>query len=208
MEDSSFCVTVGKCSGTVYRAITEQSELLGRRLGGVARSLTDELRLMWLRAENLMASIRNDSQLAHWEMKRRDDFARLGEELFERRKEELEAMYRDDDYQEIIGSLCDNEKRIGRIRDDRTARFKRMREATVFRHALAQLRSPEPRIRRAAMRIIEKIGRPEASAAVARLLQDPDTEVRVRAREALLKLSRRQDEIEVAAAGEEEANHD
>lgn len=189
MKESSFCVAMGKCSGSMYRAVAENGSRIGRYMDAAARTVTDEARMMWLRLGNLVKSIKTNSQLAHWELKRKDDFAKLGEELFRRKESELERLVPDEDFKAVLQRVRKAQDRIRGIEDDRQAQNKRMREMTVFRHAAAQLRSPEPRIRRAALRVLEKLNRSEALPHIASLLKDPDDEVRARAREAINKIS-------------------
>jgi len=205
---SSFCVAAGKCTGNLYRAVADKSSRLVHFLEGASKSVADEAGMVCRRVGNLFKTVKKDTQLTHWEMKRRDDFARLGEELFHRREAELEKLLPDEDFKEILSQVRADEERIRDIENEKVVQHKYMHEATAYGHATTQLKNADPRIRRAALRILTRLGRTEAIIKITPLLRDPDAEVRTRARETIQKLS---DLEGAAAAGQEsteEQDHD
>ena len=193
MKDSSFCVAIGKCSGSAYRSMAEKSSRVGHYLDKAAKAVAAEAHMLWMRFGNLFKAIKTDSQLAHWEMKRKDDFAKLGEEIFRHKEPEIEHLIPDEDFQAIVSRVREDQDRIRSIEGEKSAQHRRMREMSVFKHATAQLDSSDPRMRRAALRVLERMGRTDAIPHISRLLHDLDDEVRARARAVIQKLSHSED---------------
>jgi len=205
---SSFCVAAGKCTGNLYRAVADKSSRLVHFIEGASKSVADEAAMVARRVGNLFKTVKKDTQLTHWEMKRRDDFARLGEELFHRKEAELEKLLPDEDFKELLAQVRADEERIRNIENEKVVQHKYMREATVYGHATTQLKNPDPRIRRAALRILARLGRSEAIIKITPLLRDPDAEVRTRARETIQKLSELEGAGGAGQESTEEQDHD
>ena len=205
---SSFCVAAGKCTGNLYRTMADKTSRLVHFLEGASKSVSDEAGMVYRRVGNLFKTVKKDTQLTHWEMKRRDDFARLGEELFRRREAELEKLLPDEDFKELMDQVRADEEHIRGIENEKVVQHKYMREATVYGHATTQLKNPDPRIRRAALRILTRLGRTEAIIKITPLLRDPDAEVRTRAGEAIQKLSDMAQEAGTGQESTEEQDYD
>ncbi|MDO8805448.1 MAG: HEAT repeat domain-containing protein, partial [Elusimicrobiota bacterium] len=201
---SSFCVTMGKCSGNTYRALSENSDRLTKCLGGAAKAIADEAHMISMRLGNLFKTVRKDTQLTHWELKRRDDFARLGEEIFRRKEAELEKTETDEDFKALLAQVREDEERIRDIEDEKNVQRRKMRDESTYGHATTQLKNPDPRIRRAALRILMRLGRSEAISKITPLLKDADAEVRAKAREAISSLSDQEEAAPSQETGEEE----
>lgn len=208
MAGSSFCAAAGKCSGNVYRTLVENSGRLKQCIGGAAKAISDETHMLCLRIGNLFKTVKKDTQLTRWEMKRRDDFARLGEELFRRKESELEQFVPDEEFKALLAQVREDEEHIRNIESEKTIQRRYMRDATVFGHATTQLTNPDPRIRRAALRILVRLGKAEAVSKIMPLLKDPDAEVRARARDAIRSLSNFEETVPADQGHMEEQDHE
>lgn len=205
---SSFCAAMGKCSGNTYRALSENSDRLTKCLGGAAKAIADEAHMIAMRLGNLFKTVKKDTQLTHWELKRRDDFARLGEELYRRKEAELEKTETDEEFKAILAQIREDEERIHDIEDEKTVQRRKMRDESTFGHATTQLKNPDPRIRRAALRILMRLGRTEAIAKITPLLKDGDAEVRAKAGEAIRSLSASEEAAAPISENVEEEDHE
>lgn len=189
MKEKGTCVAVGKCVGSTYRKVVEKTSGLRHFFGKVTRSVGEETKVILAKVGNLFKRVKHDGHLAHWEMKQKDNFARFGEEIFRIKEAELDTMITDKDVKKIVEQIKEDQSHIQQIKDAMYAQKRHMEETLMFKRAVDELTSPESRMRRVALRVMERLGKKEAIPYLVKLLEDPDQEVRDRAREVIQKLT-------------------
>lgn len=190
MGGTKFCTTVGKYVGSMYRCANAHCSKAGQLCANSVNVLKEESKVLLARVSNLFKTVGNDSRMAVLETKRKEDFARLGEELY--RLEEEEPGRLDPEYKslkEILDCVKEDQSRIDKIEREIHAQRRKMQEKIVFKHALKQLESQERHARLSALRVLKRQGNKEAISRVAKLLEDPDPKVRESARTTIQKLS-------------------
>lgn len=189
MKEAGFCVNIGKCVGSAYRSVSGKAGRMAGFLNGALRRVSDGAAGVCARVDNFFGRIKGDSRLAKMEMERREDFARLGGEIFRLKGREIEGIVPGEKVKEIVAKLSLDEVRIGEIRDQMRSQQKKMQEMAVFKHAMLHLRASDPRVRRAALRVLEKLQMKECMSEVVALLEDSDAEVRIQAQGLIQKLT-------------------
>lgn len=189
MKEKGPCVLVGKLVGSAYRKMAEQTRKIRYFLGRAAGTVAEEVRVMTAKFGNLFKRVKTDGQLAHWEMKQKDDFAELGEEIFRLKEAELDSLFKEESILKILEQLKQDQAKLKEVKDAVYGQRRRMEEIIIFRHALDKLKNPEARVRRVALRVLERLGKKEAIPHLVNLLEDPDPEVRQRARDIIQVLT-------------------
>ena len=189
MQEKGTCVSVGKCVGSTYRRLVDKTDKIRHFLRNASRSVAEETEVICAKFGNLFKRVKNDGQLAHWEMKQKDNFAKFGEEVFRLKESELNKMFEDQNVKKVVEQIRQDESQIQKIKDAMYVQKKRMEETLIFKRAVDELKSPEARLRRVALRVIERLGKREAIPYLVTLLEDPDQEVRQRAKEIIQKLT-------------------
>ena len=189
MKEKGICVMVGKCVGSTYRKVIEKTNSFMLFLGKASQSAGEEIREMFAKSDNLFRRVKNDGQLAHWEMKQKDNFAKFGEEVYRLKEAEINKLFKEGNVKQILEQIKKDQVQIDEIKDAMYAQQKRMSEIIIFKRALVELKSPEAHTRRVALRVMERINKKEAIPHLVNVLSDPDPEVRDRARELIQKLT-------------------
>lgn len=189
MKEKGTCVTAGKCVGSTYRWAMEKTAKFRSFFNNAAKSMAEEARTIKARFGNLFKKVKTGGQLAHWEMKQKDNFAKLGEEVFKIKKDKKTDALEGENIQEIMSNIEKDQDKINTIKEEDYAQKKRMEEMMVLKRATAQLESPEVRLRRVAIRVLERLGKKEAIPYLVNLLEDPDMDIRNLAKDVIRKLS-------------------
>lgn len=189
MKEKGPCVAVGKYVGSTYRMIGEKTRRIRHFLGKAVQAVAEEVKVITAKFGNLFKKVKTESQLAHWEMKQKDDFAKLGEEIFRLKEAELDSMFKEESILDILDQVKKDQTKLEEVKGVVYAQKKRMEEIIVFRHAVERLKNPEARARRVALRVLERLGKKEAIPHLVNLLEDPDPEVRKRVRDMIQELT-------------------
>ena len=190
MNERSLCVVVGKYVGSACRKTVEKTGTVRNFLGKAVKSVTGEARVMAVRVGNLFKKVKTNSQLAHWEMRQKDGFSKLGEEMFRAKGEEITRLFKDANVKKIVQQVQNSQGRIQNIKNEINGQQKRMDDLVMFRHATGELRNPDSRMRLVALRVLGKLGKREAIPCLVKLLDDPHQMVRRRASEVIQKLTK------------------
>ncbi len=198
MKESGFCVNIGKCVGSAYRSASGSACRITGLFRGAFRCVSDGTAGVCARIDSFFGRIKGDSRLARIEVTQKENFAKLGGELFRLKGREIEGLVPGEKVKEIIAKLSLDEARIGEIKNQMRTQQKKMQEMVVYKHAMLHLRVSDPRVRRAALRVLEKLEMRECVSEVVALLEDADAEVRIQAQGLIQKLTRLSSDSEEA----------
>lgn len=189
MKEKGICVSVGKCVGSTYQATVGTTTRVAFFFSNVVRTVADETTGICSRIGNLFKRVKGDSRLAHWEVKRKDDFAELGGEIYKLKGKNLESILEEEKVKKILEKVEEDQSEIQKIKDAITDQHKKMQRMVVYKHSMRQLQNPEPNVRRAALRVLERLNDRRAVPEVVALLSDPDAGVRAQARQVIHKIA-------------------
>jgi len=193
--DKKVCVTAGKTAGSVVRGAADLTEsvrkgtsVIGQTLVSTCKATGQVLHEVSLKIGNLCSRVKTDSHFAYWESKQKEVFHKLGKELFILKESEKTDILEDKKVKELIEEAHSHEKEMQKIKDEMALQRQKMELAITLKRAEEDLKSTDPRIRRVAIRVLERIGAKEAIPYLTKALNDPDMEVRTRASEVMHKL--------------------
>jgi hypothetical protein len=189
MKEKGTCVAAGKCVGTTYRKVSEETQKFGMFLEKSFQTVREEMKMIFARMGNLFKRVKTDGKLAHWEMKQRDNFAKLGEEIYRKKKSELNKLFNEENLKDIFAQIETDEEKIHEMKGINDKQRRRMEEMILFKHAIKELKSSEVKMRRVALRVLERLGKKEAISYLVELLNDPEPEIRSKASEIIQDLS-------------------
>lgn len=188
MNRKNPCVAVGKCVGGSCRWLATGTRKIRYVFSKSFQTMTVKAKIMTAKLCNLLKNVKNDGQFAHWEVKQRDNFAKLGEEVFRLKGSELNDVFKEEHIMEILSRIREGQTRVRNIKGAIRAQRGRIKEVILFEHALDELKSAETRRRLGALRVLKRLGRKEVIPDVVKLLEDHDPEVRDQAKEVIIKL--------------------
>lgn len=199
MKEGGFCVNVGKSVGSAYRSVFGKGGRITGFFSGALSCVSDASAGACARIDSFFGRIKGDGRLAKMEIERKEDFAKLGGEVFRLKGREIEGLVPGEKVKEIVAKLSLDEARISEIRDQMRSRQKKMQELVVYKHAMLHLKAADPKVRRAALRVLEKLQMKECMPEVVVLLEDKDAEVRIQAQGLIQKLTHHSCEPEESA---------
>ena len=136
---------------------------------------------MCARLGNLCKSISTDGQLAAWDEKQKEVYLQLGEEIFRGIREKPENLLEQENVKNLLERAGENESHIQEIKEATALQKHKMDGIAIFKQAKDNLQSKDPRMRRVAIRLFERLGDKKAIPLLTGALEDPDSEVRERA---------------------------
>jgi len=170
MSEGKICEAAGKAAGTVAR---KTEEGLGKVKEGTSTICG--------RLGNLCGF-----ELARLEKKREQIIAELGNEVWCLYHDKIyKSVFEQDTVKELVSKLNACEKEIKRIENELEAQRKKKEKKAALKEALSELKNKDPKVRKAAIRVIEKMNGNDAVKYLNKALKDKDSEVRKRAAEAL-----------------------
>jgi len=153
-----------------------------------ADSLSYSFKRMKAKMGNLRKRVKDESRLASCDEKQKTVFAELGREVFYGNDDKKNNAIELEQVKKLLKEAKDYEKQKQEIMDEISIQKRKMDEIVIFRKAILNLENSDPRIRRVAIRVLDRLGSREAVSYLTRALEDTDPEVRHRAREVLHKL--------------------
>jgi HEAT repeat protein len=186
------CVQAGKTAGSCVRGVVSVSKKTGK-VGTLIKKCVDSTAnatiRMCARLGNLCKSISTDGQLAAWDEKQKDVYLRLGEEIFRGIKEKPESLLEQENVKNLLEQAGENESHIQEIKEATALQKHKMDGIAIFKQAKDNLQSKDPRMRRVAIRLFDRLGDKKAIPLLTKALEDPDSEVRERAARVLHKFA-------------------
>lgn len=185
------CVEASKAAGSCVRGVID----LGRRTGKVgeavkrcAEATADATKRLCAKIGNLFKRVSTDGQLAAWTEKQKDIFLQLGEQVFLGYQQKIENLLEQENIKRLLEQASECEKRKSEIKEAIAEQKRKMDEIEIFKRAEENLKSQDPRMRRVAIRVLERLSDKKAIPLLTKALEDPDPEVKERAAEVLHKL--------------------
>lgn len=185
------CVEAGKAAGSCVRGVVELTRKTGK-VGEVVKkcavSTVDATKRFCAKVGNLFKRVSTDGQLAAWTEKQKDVFLQLGEQVFLGYQQRIENLLEQENIKNLLEQASECEKHKSEIKEAIVEQKRKMDEIVIFKRAKENLESQDPRMRRVAIRVFERLGDRKAIPLLTKALEDPDEEVRKHAREVLHKL--------------------
>lgn len=189
-------VQAGKIAGEVVRTtsqITKQTSagcsIISRFFYSAVEAMNSAMKDVCARFGNLFTRIKEDSRLAVLETKQKDSLQELGKEVFSLFKDQEERVFENDKVKEFLSQVQNYENEIQKVKDEIAVQKQKMEERAIIERVKKELKSDNPRTRKVAIRILERIGnKEEILELLSHNLNDPDPEVRVRVAELVHKL--------------------
>ena len=193
--DKQVCVTAGKTAGSVVRGASNLTESVRKGTSVISQTLVSTckatgqiLQEVSLKIGNLCSRVKTDSHFAYWETKQKEVFQKFGHEIFNLILSEEATVLENKKVKELLEEARNCEKELQKIKDEMALQREKMEIAITLKRAEVDLKSNDPRIRRVAIRVLERLGVKEAIPYLTKALNDTDVEVRTRASEVMHKL--------------------
>lgn len=154
----------------------------------VGRRIVDQTRIFLARLGNLCKRARDDGGLAYWQTKQIDAFAKLGQKVFELLPTHKENIFEQDEIKQLVKEVEDCVSHIQRIKDEIDLQKRKMDRLAILGVAKKGLKSKDPKSRRAAIRMLEKVDDKGVIPLLMDALGDPDEQIRSRAADLLHRL--------------------
>ena len=189
------CVEAGKVAGSIVRSAADVTEsvskgtsVISQVIASTCKATGQALHEVTLKIGNLCSHLKTNSHFAYWETKQKEAFHKFGQEIFNLIVSEKPDVLEDKKVKELFEEAQNCEKEMQKIKDEMAIQRQKMEIAITLKRAEADLKSDDPRIRRVAIRVLERIGVKEAIPYLTVALNDADLEVRTRASEVMHKL--------------------
>ena len=189
------CVKAGETAGNVVRTTANATKgLVGgcsvicETISTVAKSTYQMTKEVCAKLGNLFHHVRKDSQIAVLETKQKEIFSKLGQEVFSSVESGVTNIVEDEKAKELLKSAVNCEKEIQNVKDEIELQQQKMEEIAILKRVKNELQSEDPRIRRVAIRVLERVESKEAVSILSQCLSDPDIEVKTRAADVMRKL--------------------
>ena len=189
------CVKAGEAAGSVVRTTANATKgLVGgcsvicETISTVAKSTYQMTKEVCTKLGNLFHHVRKDSQIAILETKQKEIFSKLGQEVFSSVESGVTNIVEDEKAKELLKSAGNCEKDIQKVKDEIELQQQKMEEIAILKRVKNELKSEDPRIRRVAIRVLERVENKEAVSILSQCLSDPDIEVKTRAADVMRKL--------------------
>ena len=193
--DKQVCVTAGKTAGSVVRGASNLTESVRKGTSVISQTLVSTckatgqiLQEVSLKIGNLCSRVKTDSHFAYWENKQKETFHKFGQEIFRLTESGETNVLESKNIKELLEEARNCEKEMQKIKDEMAVQRQKMELAITLKRAETDLKSTDPRIRRVAIRVLERVGVKEAIPYLTGALNDPDMEVRTRASDVMHKL--------------------
>lgn len=204
------CVKAGKTAGGVVRYVVDTIKKTGKIGNSIGETISTGAKAVaegWQSCctgfDNFCKRIRYGSKTAAFESKQKDVFTRIGEKVFvekELKKEEDSNILEDIEMKEFLEKASSHEKEIQKIKDELAIQKQKMDTIAVIKRAKEDLENKDARIRRVAIRVLERVGTKEVIPYLSNVLNDPDSEVRERASDVMHKLVEKFKEVQKSSA--------
>lgn len=182
------CVEAGKVAGKVVRTTAGATQKacgglasVGKSINPMVKSICDSTKNLCSKLGHLFSRVRKDSRLAVLEVRQKDVFQKIGQEVFSLLDSGKKDILENESAKDLLKEAGNYEKEMQKVKDEISLRMQKMEEREIFNRAKTELRDPDPRKRRIAIRILERIGTTEVLPILSECLRDSDNEVKSRA---------------------------
>lgn len=173
MTTGEVCEVAGEVAGTIVRKATKGLEKVKAKTVTICEKVGSVCK----------------KRIARLERKKKDAFTRLGVELWNLyQKKVLKSVFEQNKVKKLIVELEGHEGEIQRIETEMEVKKKMREKRASLRKAKADLKDEDPRVRKAAIRTLYKIGGNTAIPYLNKALDDSDEEIRESAASILQKL--------------------
>lgn len=168
-------------------AVRKTMKMLERMKGGFISSLIKSEEVTMTICEKISNLCKKQASTAY--TKKNEAIAKLGAEVWALYQDKVfKSIFQQDNVKKLIEELEVYEKEVREIEEKILAEKKEKERREKLRKAVSDIRSDDPRVKRSAIRVMEKIGGKEAIPYLNEVLDDPVSEVRESAARVLHKL--------------------
>mgnify|MGYP001558279115 CR=1 FL=1 len=199
MQKKEVCITAGKTAGGIVHCFIDSLKKTGK-VGETVIKVTDlcikttykGYKTVVTKTDNFFKRIGYGGNLACWESKQKDVFMKLGEKLFNEKKSNQDKssgnIIKGEEVEGLLekAKTCENE--IQNIKDKIAIQSKKMDDIAIIKRAKKDMENKDARVRKVALRILERVGTKEVIPIISWALSDPDSEVKQRAVEIIARL--------------------
>jgi len=203
-ENHELCIKAGATAGEIIRCVVDTVKKTGKageavvKLGNKCSEKTAEsCRNIRQKFRNLRKSAGYNKELAAWESRQKEVFLKIGEKIFKEKEykqaETPAQVIEGKEVKALLDKAKSCEKEIQKIKDEMALEKQKAETLLILRRAENDLKSEDPRIRRVAVRVLERVAslvsKSEILPLISKTLDDPDFEVKERAAEIMHKLA-------------------
>jgi len=199
MPGKEICVKVGKTTGEIVHCFLDGIKKTGRLakpafsfLDDISGTLLGGLERVFFKFGNVHALNKYERKIAEWQALQKEVYAQLGKAAYGEKEgkqgDEAAGTVEDNIRSELTQKINYYDGEIQKVREEMARQKDKMDEFTIVKRAKSDLRSRNPKVRRVAVRVLEKVSNRAAIPVVSRALNDPDPEVREEAVAVMYKL--------------------
>jgi hypothetical protein len=189
----TICVKAGELAGGVARSVYPVRKGISKFGNSVFNAAQDAIKksekivkdtfIICDRCKPKKGSANNEETL-------RKVFAQLGAKIFELRQKETQDVLSQPDVKKLFDEAVKIDETIQKARKEMEARRLAKEKENSFNRAVSNLKDNNSKVRLAAIRVLEIIGKKEAIVYLSNVLEDSDEAVRVKASAVIAKLTK------------------
>jgi len=173
MSEGKVCVKAGKVAGTVVRKTNKGVEKVKGGTMTICKKVGDIC----------------GSRLRRLKTKKKKAVSKLGVEIWGLYEGKIfKSVFEQDRVKELVSEIEGYDKEIQELKKEIETRRKEKERRAIIKAARADLKSKDPGIRKAAIRVLDKLGDKSSIPYLNKVLDDPEKEVRESAAKVLHKL--------------------
>jgi len=173
MSEGEVCVKAGKAAGTIVRKTNEGVEKVKGGAMTICKKVGDIC----------------GSRLRRLKTKKKKAVGKLGTEIWNLYEGKIfKSVFEQDGVKELVSEIEDYDKEIQELKKEIETRRKEKERRAIIKAARADLKSKDPGIRKAAIRVLDKLADKSSIPYLNKVLDDPEKEVRESAAKVLHKL--------------------
>lgn len=199
-NEKEICIKAGATAGSIVRCLIDSVKKTGKAgesvveaTGTLAKATSKECKTLCSKVDNFCKRIGYGGKVAGWESKQKEVFMKIGEKIFDEKELKHTASSSDILEEKEIKELLKNariyEEEIQKLKDEIALQKQKMDTLAIIKRAEEDIERDDPRIRRVAVRVLERIGTRDVIPLITKALADPDSEVRQRAAEVMHRLA-------------------
>lgn len=192
-KKKTICLCAGDLAGNVARSvypIKKEISKFGTSFYNAAQEVIKKSEKVVKDTFIICDRCKTKKSSTNYEEIQRKILAQLGAKIFELRQKETQDVFNQPDVKKLFDEAAEIDETIQKARKEMEAKRLAKEKEHSFSRAVFNLKDTNPKVRLAAIRILEIIGKKEGISYLSNILEDPDEAVRNRASAAIAKLTK------------------